>query len=616
MDEPHPGTLAWQIAQHAQATPSAPAILAPGRTTLTYAGLSTRIVHTAHALANAGFGRCDRIALALPHGPEMAVASLAIASCATCVPLDPDGDIGTLRAVCERARVAAIVLADDGREELVAMARALARPALLASLDQQAPAGTYTLAMARGAARVPVRFALSDDIAFVLNTSGTTGRAKLVPLRHRNEFDCAVHRARCFAIAATDRSLCVNPFFTASGLRRGLFPLLAVGGSAVCPPDRDPDHLLAWLSAFSPTLLSASPTLYRAILDAIERRDEPARHALRFVMSGSAGMPADLELRIEARLGVPIVQHYAMTEVSGIAHNPLPPGERRPGSAGLVDRGEVAILGEDAQFAAVGMAGEIVVRGPHVFDGYEDDEAANREAFFGDWFRTGDIGYFDADGYLHISGRRKELINRGGFKVSPAEVDAVLLRHSNVADAGTFGVPHPTLGEDVVAAVVFRDAGAAMPEALRDYAFTELAKFKVPTRIVAIDRIPRTVLGKVRRHELARAVGELPRPAYVEPVDERARFVAGLFADVLKWNDVGARDNFFSLGGDSLRAAQVISRANARFDCALAGDTLFRRPTVAQFADAIREALVGGRAVAASPIVPLPRRVHARVDRA
>jgi hypothetical protein len=289
-----------------------------------------------------------------------------------------------------------------------------------------------------------------------------------------------------------------------------------------------------------------------------------------------------------------------------------PPGERRPGSVGFADRGEVAILADDGRLAACGTTGEIVVRGPHVFGGYEDDEAANREAFLGDWFRTGDVGHVDADGYLYVTGRRKELINRGGFKVSPSEVDAVLLRHPGVADAGTFGVVHPTLGEDVVAAVVFRDGTGATPEALRDFAFTALARFKVPTRIVTIDRIPRTPLGKVRRALLARALGDLPRPAFVEPHGAGERLVAALFADVLATGPIGAHDNFFSLGGDSLRAAQVIARVNARLHCALAAPTLFRRPTVAEFAQAIDETLAGGDAFVAPPIVPLPRGEQAR----
>ena len=274
---------------------------------------------------------------------------------------------------------------------------------------------------------------------------------------------------------------------------------------------------------------------------------------------------------------------------------------------GLADRGEVAIIGDDGRLMDPGKAGEIVVRGPQVFAGYEDDDEANREAFVGDWFRTGDVGRIDTDGYLYILGRAKELINRGGLKVSPSEIDALLLRHAAIADAGTFGIAHPTLGEDVIAAVVVRDGASVTPQELREFAFAGLAEFKVPTRVVTVDRIPKTALGKVRRGDLALAFRDSSPLAFVEPRDGRERDVAALFAEVLGIEAVGAQDNFFSLGGDSLHAAQVIARVNARFSCALAALTLFRRPTVIEFAQAIDETMRGSNAFVAPPILPLPR---------
>jgi acyl-CoA synthetase (AMP-forming)/AMP-acid ligase II len=487
------------------------------------------------------------------------------------------------------------------------MARALTLSTLVLSTSPAAPAGSFTLRCSSARAARNVRFAEPDDVAFVLSTSGTTGRAKLVPLTQKDHFDCALHRAECFALTARDRALCVSPLFTASGIRRSLLPSLAAGGSVICAPDCDPERMIEWLTELSPTYLPASPTVYRALLDAIERRGDGPRHTLRFVMSGTVGMDAALQLRLEARLGVPVIQTYAMTEVSGIAHNPLPPGERRPGSVGVADRGEVAILGYDDAFVESGNAGEIVVRGPQVFAGYEGDEEANRETFRGDWFRTGDLGHLDADGYLYIIGRTKDVINRGGFKVSPSEVDVLLLRHPAIADAGTFGIAHPTLGEDVAAAVVLRAGASATSQELRDFAFAGLAKYKVPTRIMTIDCIPKTALGKVRRRDLAHAFRDLPRPAFVEPRDGSERAVAGLFAEVLAIERVGALDNFFSLGGDSLRAVQVIARVNARFACVLAAPTLFRRPTVLEFAQAIDETVRGSDAFVAPPILPLPR---------
>jgi acyl-CoA synthetase (AMP-forming)/AMP-acid ligase II len=563
---------------------------------------------TADVLARAGFGHRSRVAIMLPNGPEMAVALLSVMCCTTCVPLDPDAGDDTLREVCKRTRAEAVVIADDASRRLYAMARALGLATIVLSTSAAAPAGTFALTCLAARAATNLRFAESGDIAVVLNTSGTTGRAKLVPLSQKDLFDCALHRAECFRIGARDRALSVAPLFTASGIRRNLLPPLAGGGSTICAQECNSERMVEWLSELSPTFLAATPAIYRALLDALERQGDASRHVLRFLMSASTGMAPELQLRLEARLGVPVIQTYAMTEVSGIAHNPLPPGERRTGSVGLAARGEIAIRGDDGKFLESGNTGEIVVRGPQVFAGYEDDEDANREAFAGGWFRTGDLGHIDADGYLYIVGRAKEIINRGGFKVSPSEVDMLLLRHAAIADAGTFGIAHATLGEDVIAAVVLRDDISVTPQELRDFAFAGLAKFKVPTRIVPVDRIPKTPLGKVRRRDLANAFGDLPRPAYVEPRNERERDVAGLFSEVLGIGTVGVHDNFFSLGGDSLRATQVVTHVNARFACALAAPTLFRRPTVIEFVEAIDETLRGSDVFVAPPIVALPRR--------
>jgi hypothetical protein len=275
---------------------------------------------------------------------------------------------------------------------------------------------------------------------------------------------------------------------------------------------------------------------------------------------------------------------------------------------GLPVRSEVAILGDDGSFLPAGDAGEIVVRGPEVFGGYEGDPEANRNAFFGDWFRTGDLGFIDQDGYLYLTGRLKDIINRGGVKVPPSEIDALLLRHPAVADAATCGIAHPTLGEDVVAAVILRAGHAATPQQLRDFAFDALADYKVPSRIVPVSEIPRSPLGKVRRRELAEMLSAAFRPAYDPPRDAREALVARQFAEVLGIERVGCFDNFFSLGGDSLRAAQIANRLNAVFDCQLDSASMFRRPTVAELAVEIAARLRGRDAHAAPPIVRLPRR--------
>jgi acyl-CoA synthetase (AMP-forming)/AMP-acid ligase II len=321
------------------------------------------------------------------------------------------------------------------------------------------------------------------------------------------------------------------------------------------------------------------------LLDEIAARKSVPAFALRFVLSASAALPVALAEQLERTLGVPVLQGYGMTETGVVAQNPLPPGRSRIGSVGLPASNEFAILAEDGRRLAPGQMGEIIVRGPEVFAGYEGDPAASAEAFFEGWFRTGDLGHVDDDGFLYIDGRVKELINRGGFKVSPSTVDAALRLHPDVEDAITFGVPHETLGEDVVAAVVVREAVDIGARAIRDFAFQKLAPFMVPSRIVVVAQLPRAASGKVKRDDIAALLRPRLKPEFRPPRGEREALVARLFGEVLGVEAVGAFDNFFELGGDSLRGAQLVGRINEDARAGLDVASLFRCPTVAEFAE-------------------------------
>jgi aryl carrier-like protein len=232
---------------------------------------------------------------------------------------------------------------------------------------------------------------------------------------------------------------------------------------------------------------------------------------------------------------------------------------------------------------------------------YENDPEANAQAFHDGWFRTGDLGYLDEEGYLFLTGRVKEQINRGGAKVSPSEVDAALMRHPDVVDAATFAVAHATLGEDVAAAVVVRDGAAVTAQQLRDFAFGELATFKVPSRIALVPALPKTPQGKIRRRDLAQALARHLRPDHVAASGAHEELAARLFSDVLGVARIGAHDNFFDLGGDSLRGSQLVTRVNAALGLDLDPAMLFRRPTVAEFALELERAVRGGEG---GPVVP------------
>ena len=393
-----------------------------------------------------------------------------------------------------------------------------------------------------------------------------------------------------------------------------LFAPLVVGASVVVASGADIGQVVDYLDAFKPTYFSASPTVLAAILETLRRRGVTPPNSLRFVRSVGNSLPALVQSQLEDALGVPVIASYSMTETGRIAQDPLPPGQRRANSVGL-PLTQVAIIGDEGKHLPAREIGEIVVKGPGVMNSYEGNSEPNEQAFHGDWFRTGDLGYFDDDGYLFLSGRIKELINRGGFKVSPSAVDAAVMQHPEVVDAATFGVPHSTLGEDVVTAAVLREPARVTMRELRDFVFEHLPAFMVPSQMVLVSELPRTSVGKLKRTELAAMLKHRLRVAFSPPRDSNEELIAGFFAEVLGIDGVGAFDNFFELGGDSLRGAQVVVRANSALGSNLQVADLFKRPTVAEFsAELTTNAATSGKS--ALPLIEPQRRSLYRHDAA
>ena len=603
-------TIVALIRGQSHRTPDALAILAPGRTPLTFRALARQIDVAIEALAAAGFGRGNRVALALPDGPEMAVALLAVTGGATCVPLNPGLDEASYRIAVQTLRIDALIVPGGEDTPAARAANSLTLPIIRLAFSAADPAGTFTLFANSSRVAVPAGTPALEDVALVLQTSGTTARPKAVPVTHRLLAEPALARARKLRLTSADRCLCVAPLFTGSGMRRCLFPVLVVGGSVVCTPGLIGNSFVDWLDEFEPTFYTGAPAVHRAVLDELERRGATPRSTLRFILTGAAALPAIVESRLDGTLGVPVLQGYGMTEAGTIAQNPLPPGLRRAGSVGLPADNEFAILDGAGAFLPPDEVGEIVVRGPEVFGGYEDNPDANLQAFFEGWFRTGDLGYVDRDGYLFIVGRVKELINRGGFKVSPSTVDAAVMRHPEVVDAATFAVPHVTLGEDVITAAVVREPARVTVQELRDFAFEHLAAFMIPSQIVLVPELPRTSAGKLKRAELAETLRNRLRAEFSPPRDLHEALVAGFFAEVLGLDIVGAFDNFFELGGDSLRGAQVVIRVNSALGSDLDVASLFKRPTVAEFAAELTDITGNGRKSGPSQIEPMQRSAY------
>ncbi|HMQ30090.1 MAG TPA: acyl--CoA ligase [Chloroflexaceae bacterium] len=483
-----------------------PALVAPGRPPLSYAALRANVAALAGQLQALGLGRGDRVAIAMANGPEMAIAFLAAATAATAAPLNPKYRRDEFAFYYDDTAARALIVAPGTQEE----ARAAMTPGMFvveAAPDEQ---GALSFAPGPGAPRPHPRdadFATPDDVAMILHTSGTTSRPKRVPIRHRNLATSAANIGATYQLEPGDRALCVMPLFHIHGIVASLLSTLASGGTVICPPGFDALRFWGWVEEFRPTWYSAVPTMHQLLLQRAERNAGVIRaNPFRFIRSSSAPLPPVVMERLEAAFGAPVLESYGMTEASHqMASNPLPPAPRKAGSVGVGLGVEVAIMDDAGALLPQGARGEVVVRGGNVVDGYENNPEANAGAFVGGWFRTGDQGLIDPDGYLHLTGRIKELINRGGEKISPLEIDDVLLRHPAVAEALAFAVPHKTLGEEVHAAVVLR--AEAGERELREHCARALADFKVPRQIHILEALPRGATGKLQRISMARTLG-------------------------------------------------------------------------------------------------------------
>lgn len=496
---------------------NSPAILAPSRPGLTYASLRKHVDYTIGVLRGFGIGRNQRVAIVLPNGPEMASAFVTIGSAATTAPLNPAYRADEFDFYLSDLKPAVLVVARGDEGPATQVARKHKIPVLALGKDERLPAGTFDLVAESNedAALLAKRGASTDgapqedDIALVLHTSGTTSRPKIVPLMQRNVTASARHIAATLALGGNDRCLNVMPLFHIHGLIAAVLSSLNAGGSVVCTEGFNALNFFSRLVEFEPSWYTAVPTMHQAILSRAERnREALEKTKLRFIRSSSASLPPQVMAELEKTFGAPVIESYGMTEAAHqMASNPLPPRARKPGSVGIAAGPEIAIMADDGALLPAGQQGEVVIRGPNVTAGYESNPKANEEAFTHGWFRTGDLGVLDREGYLAITGRKKEIINRGGEKISPREVDEVLLDHPAVAQVVTFGVPHAKLGEDVAAAVVLKPDAQADEKAIRAFAAGRLADFKVPRQILIMDELPKGATGKVQRIGLAQKLG-------------------------------------------------------------------------------------------------------------
>jgi acyl-CoA synthetase (AMP-forming)/AMP-acid ligase II len=483
---------------------SHPAIVTPDGPTLTYDELKAQIGRLMNQLSSFGIRRNDRVAITLPNGIEAIASFLAVSGVATAAPLNAAYKPDEFQFYLKDTNARAVITGTDAGEDAVSAAPK-GTFHITVSMDKQGEIN-FSGPVSSGDSSTDTPSA--DDVALVLHTSGTTSRPKRVPLTHRNLISSLRNVVDTYQLDESDVSLCIMPLFHVHGLIASTLSTFQSGGTVVVPLRFNPLNFWPVVKSHGVTWFSGVPTMHQVLLNRAKSRsaDDPARVAdtLRFIRSCSAALPPSVMQELEDQFGVPVLEAYGMTEAAHqMASNPLPPGKRLPGSVGPGTGVDVAIMDEAGTLQPVDGNGEVVIRGTNVTQGYENNPEANASSFTNGWFRTGDEGVINADGYLTLTGRLKEIINRSGEKISPREIDEVLLDHPAVAEAVAFGVPHPTHGEEPSATVVLN--GEVTPKELVAYCRTRLADFKCPRVIHIVDEIPRSATGKIQRRIVAEA---------------------------------------------------------------------------------------------------------------
>jgi oxalate---CoA ligase len=590
-----PGQIIEILRQRAMLDHSAPAIVADGRAALSYGELLEETERIIRVIIAAGVGPNDRVAIVGSSGPEMVLLFLAVTAIAACAPLNPSYTAAELDFYLRDLAPRLLIVEKGLSSQALEVAGQLGIPIL-----EMIPAGRAAGAFSFGSAPEAVSrasFAAAQDTALVLHTSGTTGRPKMVPLTQRNLCFSACNIGRSLELAPNDRCLSIMPLFHIHGLIGAALSTIASGGSLACPGAFRAPEFPGWIKRFQPTWYTSAPSLHAAVFARSDQlRQINAARGLRFIRSCSAPLPPQLIAGLEDLFGAPLVEAYGMTEAAHqMACNPLPPRSRKPGSVGIATGTEIAIMDGSGKLLSPNEEGEIVVRGASVMDGYVGAAGADKTAFTNGWFRTGDQGRMDEEGYVFITGRIKEIINRGGEKISPREIDEVLLAHPGVAEAVAFALPDVRLGEDVGAAVVCKpNAHGVDARSLLSFAETRLAPFKLPRRIIFVPEIPRGPTGKPQRIGLAKRLGlDDDRPAGNASVSNETpstpteQALLRLCRDAFELQTMGIHDDFFDSGGDSLSAMKLLCEVEHHWNIMLTLADMLDAPTIASFAKVI-----------------------------
>jgi len=592
-------TLISIIEKHSNKQPNASAVLSLSKSACTYQDLFRQVHQTVRFMNSVNIRRNDPVAIVLPNGPTMATAFLSIASGAASAPLNPAYTASEFEFYLTDLEAKALVVEEKSKSPAIRVAQKLGLAILYLSSHQSAPSGLFQLQSEKTSEQIEApTFSKSSDIALILHTSGTTQRPKQVPLSQKNITTSAGNIAKTLQLSQKDTCLNVMPLFHIHGLMAAVLATFISGASIACTPGFYSPKFFTWLDAFKPTWYTAVPTIHQAVLArAGANIDIIKKSRLRFVRSSSSSLPPIIMQKLEKTFGVNVIEAYGMTEASHqMSSNPLPPGIRKSGSVGLPAGPEMAIMHEKKpEILPNKSVGEIVIRGQNVTLGYLNNPEANQQSFTRGWFRTGDQGYMDEDGYLFITGRLKEIINRGGEKISPREIDEVLLDHPAVLQAVAFSIPDKSLGEDIAAAVVLKDSGVDDKELKRHLANT-LAPHKIPQQILILKEIPKGATGKIQRIGLAQQLGltsistsapEDQPITYQAPQTNIEKRLCKIWQKNLDIPRVGMHDQYRNLGGDSMLATLLHQEIEMVFHVDIPLYEIFGAPTVAEQASLI-----------------------------
>ncbi|KAG7986829.1 hypothetical protein I3843_03G101600 [Carya illinoinensis] len=485
------------------------ALSVSGKLDLTYARLQELVESAASRLVAAGVNVGDVVALVFPNTVEFVIMFVAVIRArATAAPLNPAYTSDEFEFYLADSESKLLLTSEKGNDPAQAAASKLKIPHVTATLPEGDAELILSLTQSESEKNSVSNLTNDpDDVSLFLHTSGTTSRPKGVPLTQLNLASSVQNIKTVYKLNESDSTVLVLPLFHVHGLLAGLLSSLGSGAAVALPAAGRFSASTFWpdMIQFNATWYTAVPTIHQIILDRHLDKPEPVYPKLRFIRSCSASLAPSILSRLEDSFGAPVLEAYAMTEAAHLmSSNPLPEnGPQKPGSVGKPVGQEMVILDENGVVQEAERSGEVCIRGPNVTRGYKNNPEANKAAFRFGWFHTGDLGYLDSDGYLHLVGRTKELINRGGEKISPIEVDAVLLSHPDIAEAVVFGVPDDKYGEEINCAIIPREgSGIEEAEVLR-FCKKNLAAFKVPKKVFVTNSLPKTATGKIQRRYVA-----------------------------------------------------------------------------------------------------------------